>query len=89
MTPERLRALAACLYDGWGPGLHPDELAAFLAEVADAMAAPMEVIELDARPRKSGEGVIKLRGPAQNVVRNGQRGVMYRQVAIVPIGGAP
>lgn len=88
MTPERLRQLAACLYDGWGPGFHPDELATFLGDVATAMDAPLEVMQLDAMPRKSGEGVVKLRGPAGNVVKAGQRGVLYRKVAILPIGEA-
>lgn len=89
MTAERLRLLTACLYDGWGPGFHPDELAEFLAEVAAAMDAPMEVFSLDALPRKSGEGVIKLRGPADNVVKNARRGTLYRQVALVVVGPEP
>jgi len=88
LNPERLRGYAAAL---WAkresfPDFDLIELGTWLEATATAMEAPLEVIELDAKPRKSGEGVIKLRGLAQNVAKAGQRGVLYRQVAIVPVG---
>ena len=90
MNPERLREYAAAL---WAkresfPDFDPIELGTWLEATATAMEAPLEVVELAANPRKGGEGMVKLRGPAGNVVRAGQRGVLYRKVAIVPIGGA-
>lgn len=87
MTPARLLEYAEALRAQRGPFPHldPSELAAWIEGVAVAMAAPMEVEQLDAMPRKSGKGVIKLRGPADHVVANGRRGVLYRQVALVEV----
>jgi hypothetical protein len=82
MTPADLRQHVTDLSD-------KPELAAFLADIADAMESPMELFTLDALPRKSGLGVIRLRGPPDNVIAIARRGTMLRQVGIFVVEAEP